>query len=376
MNAALLALVAATTLTAGERTPAALMIVTPRNVPLGVSTAVVLEGMTRAIEAKTSLEVSSLEQAGVDEVALRRCSFEERFGCTSRIVRASFPTARFLFVADVHPGKPARLGLTMIDLEEATQITSGGGSRAEQEDRLFSASRSTPLSPVRLRREALRAHAADLLDGTFREKLTGFSGALASIEIEVFGPGSTVVALDGRTVGAIETTSATLRDVRPGAREITLTREDTPPFTQRVTVAIGTPARVVMPAPPEVPVLRNAALYAGLAVVAAGIGVGIYGAAATNDDTQATCLMRAGASGCPSVGALGFGYTAPGPPTTDPSAVDGGPEFLPLAVGLGVTGAVWSLSTVFFAEEEPLWWSIAVGLLGGVASFTALSFAL
>ncbi|MEQ8278126.1 MAG: hypothetical protein RMA76_28755 [Deltaproteobacteria bacterium] len=376
MNAALLALVAATTLTAGERTPAALMIVTPRNVPLGVSTALVLEGMTTAIETKTSLEISSLEQAGVDEIALRRCSFEERFGCTSRTVRASFPTARFLFVADVHPGQPARLGLTMIDLEEATRITSGGGSRAEQEDRLFSASKSTPLSPVRLERDALRAHAADVLDATFRDKLTGFWGALASIEIEVFGPGSTVVALDGRTVGAIEATTATLRDVRPGAREITLTRDDAPAFTQRVTVVLGTPARVVMPAPPEVPVLRNAALYAGLAVAAAAVGVGIYGAAATSDDTQATCLMRAGALGCPSVGALGFGYTAPVAPTTDPSAVDGGPEFLPLAVGLGVTGAVWSLSTVFFAEEEPLWWSMAVGLLGGVASSTALSWAL
>ncbi len=374
MTLALLAMLAASTLSAQENTPAALMIVTPKNVSIGASSSAIHEVVAEAIEARTSLTVSSLERAGVDELAMRRCGFAERYGCWARTVRRAFGAARFLFVVDAHPG---RIGLTAIDLEEARRIDEGPGSVEAKEDLLFARTRSTPLEAVQFRRAVFRAHIDRRLESVFRPQLGATWGALPRIVIDAGSPGSTLVAIDGRTLGAFSTRTATITDVRPGRREITLSRDDRVLLTQKIDVSTATPNRIVVPVEPTRSPLRTTLFWSGVGVAAVGALVAVYGAAATSDDTQARCFQRSPGAACPSLGALGFGYTAPAGPTTDPSAVDGGPEFVPVAIGLGTMGAVWSVSALLLGDEEPpLWWSAVIGLVGGVASFAALSLAL
>lgn len=374
MTFALLAMLAATTLSAQERTPAALMIVTPKNVSLGASSTAILDAVAEVIEARTSLAVSSLERAGVDELAIRRCGFAERYGCWAQTVRRSFEGARFLFVVDAHPG---RLGLTAIDLEEAKRIDEGVESVEAKEDQLFSVTRSTPLEAVRFERAVLLAHIGRRLEAVFRAQLGPLWGAPPTVVIDVGVDGDTLVAIDGRALGAFSTRTATVTDVRPGRREITLRRDDRLIHTQTIDVTAATPNRIFVPfeAPPSP--LRTTLFWSGVGAVAAGGLVAIYGAATTGDDTEARCFRRTPNASCDSLGALGFGYAAPTAPTTDPSDVDGGPELLPLAIGLGTMGAIWSVSALVLGDEEtPLWWSAVIGFAGGVVSFAALSVAL
>jgi hypothetical protein len=371
MNAALVMLLFAAPISAGERTPAVMLVIAPKEVALRVPSSAFLDAASRVLEAETRLVLLPPERSGADMGVLAGCPPDQRFTCW---LAAAPPPAKYLFVL---LARPEELTLFFLDAELARG--GGSGSKEESESRIFA--RAIQVGPVQV--DSTRA---DALDRWFQEMLRGplaaaldRSGDRAPLgRILLRAPEAGVpILLDAETIGATAPGATELRDVRPGSRKLAIAPPGLPPLAQDVLVREGRTATVSFSlelgaGDPPSTTLRYGLVFSGVVAAVLG-GVFVVNAAERAGDVRQGCLARTGdPAECEDLGAITFGHDSAALPALDADRAN--PSGVPMAalgLGLIVHGAISAAGGLYVDEQGDLWMPLVLGLAAGAATFGA-----
>jgi len=357
------------------RAPVVLLIITPPGVQTSTPSSAFLEVAGAQLEARTSLAIRSMEQAGVDRGAIDRCDPTQRFTCWVTAVDRPPHQGRFLISMIVHPAAAghARLVPLLIDLAAARSYLATGDRQDSSwiervEARIFADTiRGRPQTVDVRSRLALEGYFAQLFDERLRPvfERSGVWGALGSVIVES-SDGGAPIAVDGRLIGLTQAGLTTLVDVKPGERSVRV--------GEVATVVSVTADAAVRIAPDGAPthVARAATFWGGVASIAAGVAVGIAGGVVAQDDVASACLVRGGASSedCESIGGPGSARESDPEPSLSFDGVNGGVPLVPLSASLIAAGVGWSVSAALLGDPDDVpWWGLAIGLIAGGAAF-------
>jgi len=361
------------------RVPAGLLVITPPGRSPAVSTGVLLTAADAVLGARTRLELRSLEQLGVDPLALSPCREGLRLSCWARTIRAQASSAppRFVFVLALLPIADGReqASLLLLDLERAAALSAEADvedpeALAAVEDRLFAVTPRAPPARVSFSDpEARRVYFEGVVQDSFREVLerAGVFSPLGRIELTGTGEGWPV-RVDGRPVGAAAQGRTEVSGVPVGELAVEVEVPWGAPVQARLTVTPEAAASLAIEPPPTTHPARVGVRWGGLGLAAVGVVVGAVGLAQAGDGARVTCLRRAGdEGGCAGLGTPTTGYSPSAVPATDPAVVDaGGLAIVPLGLAL-VTAGVGASVTAWLNEDEASfpWWAIAVGVVAG-----------
>lgn len=187
-------------------------------------------------------------------------------------------------------------------------------------------------------------------------------------ELTLVGPDpGLAIVIDGDTVGTTQGETTRILQVLPGSHRVGLTHPDYTPFQQDVTVTAGAttqvdarPARVAGSAAG----LHQVVFWTGVAASVAGAA--LVGYAFTLPANVTTACFEG--EGCSSNSAfVSFGYDPQASLARDvnPSGV----LVAPLGYSLVLTGAAFSLGTLFIGESEIPWLPVVLGLGAGVVAY-------
>lgn len=363
--------------------PVALIVVSPTGSGGGSTPAALRDAAERILGARTRLVVPSLEQLGVDPLALDACRTSSiRLTCWAKALRnapargADAPRYALVVSRFGVDETKVQVSLLFVDLAAAVQRADAAPAgdpeaAAEVEDAIFASATRVP--PVRVDAGAVDPffeRAIRVLQPRLHTE--GLWGAVGSVEVQGVLP-ETEIRLDGRPVGRAEGSAVRLEGVPVGRRTVAA---DLPwlegGWSREVQVTARQTAVLTVPGPPPAPsTVRIGTRWGGLLVAAAGVA--LVGVGATRGgDLRATCLRRAGdEGGCDGLGTPTFGLDPTAAPSADLGTVDrGGVAIAPLGAGLIVAGGVasgwaWSVGP----DEEAPWWGLLVGLVAGGATY-------
>lgn len=227
-----------------ERSPAVMMVMTPRGPASKTRTSEVLEQSVALFDKYTGLALASIEQAGVDPARLQACPRNIQLGCWVELVLEAYETRNgqetqysspaFLIVvsllADAKRGD--RLTTLLIDLKQAQAIDaelprSSEGRNLRRENILFetavdSVSGFTRLSDV----GGLRRYISELLTKGFRARLERSAQWNPFVQTRITAARGVLFRLDGRLMGALPEQTTLIKGLRPGRRQIEFSQVD------------------------------------------------------------------------------------------------------------------------------------------------------
>ena len=377
-------LVASTTLSAADRVPAVVVVLTPFGSGSAVGTSRYVRAMARVLARRTDLRGLSPEQAGIDLPALTSCPARRQLTCWTDVVRgaANAPRKppRFLFSLAVRrvDANHDRVSLTMLDTTAAERLRTIGAEE-QREDALFRQTRRS--RPVRIARSNDRALLA-ALDAVVKEH---FSTALQSAQhwapfgavyIESTCNGCEVL-VDDRIIGISRPGRLRIVGLRQGPHAVEFRTGDR---VTRVCPTAAVPGRSITVPSSACTTAEDASSsgkqlwlrYGGLASGIAGLALITYGIIQANDAPTAICVVPSGASAadCDELGAPGLSFNADPELTT--RAADVNPSGLPtVALGAGLVGAGATWATGSWLWEDWPWWAHALtGVAVGGAAVT------
>lgn len=377
------------------RARAVLVVLTPKGTTPGVSSATLLDAASAELEALTDLELESMEQAGVDEVALRACPKDRPLGCLVNLLTGATgaePTGapKILLVVSLYSIEQDQqvLHTSMIDLPSAhrsyVQIRDQGdedwGEQAE--DAIYrSAAHAEPVQSGSLDSNALRAYFAARVDRDFRALLEQGKHFARLGQLEISGtPNGLRVVLDGRLLGMSQWPETRIVDVPTGAHDVELAGADGAIMQARVMIGAQVSARLeYVPPPPPASAFRVATFWSSLGLGAVGAALSIVGAAQSGAAVATGCVIPAGAdpAACPNLGLPTFGFSPSRAPTADLSELNpGGLSTAALGLGLLGAGAFTAASIALFGEpEDSPWAQIAAGIALGLTTAVVVTLA-
>jgi hypothetical protein len=373
-------------LSAGERTPAVLLLIVPKDATLRASSSALFDSTSRVLESDTRLILLPPERAGVDAATIAACDPGERFSCWLRAARAA-SAPKYVWVLIVQPAEHDREELTLffIDaaraLRESAQLPRDDPDHAEKlESLIFDL--AIQVGPVQL--DSIKPHE---LESWLRAAIAGpLAAALDPSQeraplgrILLFAPHAGIpIALEGEVIGATQAKETELRDVRPGARRLAITVSGGPPLTRDVEVRAGRTTTVAfaldldLDLDENAPMLRYGMFAGGAASVVLG-GVFLVAAVQRAGAVAEGCLMRPGDNAaCEDLGAITFAHSPDDLPALDTERAN--PPSVPifaLALGLIAHGAISGAGALYFEDEGDLWIPFVAGIAAGALTFGA-----
>lgn len=376
-----------------SRASVVLVVVTPKGTAPGVGSAVLHESAGLAFESATDLQLRSMEQAGVDEEALRACPSEGQLGCwvaaLARVAPSEAKLApRLLLVVSFYPVESDRhvLHSSLLDLERAertlSQLRDQGGEdwRERAEDIIYAeAVHAEPVRAAELGGTSLRAYFEERVRGEFASMLEsgGYFGALGRMVVEGT-PTGLRVSLDGRVLGTSRLGQTEITNVPVGSRVVGFGSGDEELFGATAEVEAGRTTRIVyVPPPPPRSSLRRAAFWGGTGLAAVGVGLAVAATLQAGAAITGACVTAPGteAGACPHVGLPTLGFGPGGAPSVELAALNpSGPSTAALAAGLFTAGSVTALSILLFGEpHQSPWVQLGVGLATGLGAFLVVT---
>lgn len=353
-------------LTLDERTPAVLLLSTPKDAAPSAPTSAYLEALAAALRARTHYALLSPEQAGLDRDPLLDCARERRLTCFTLAVHNASPSAAAIFVLGVLPLDRAqdRLSLAVIDVARARAIEADDtGGADEREDAIYAGARRTEPKTVRAAdRASLAAWAVAAIAETVEPSPLGaiaIANTLAGAELRV----------DGVLLGSAGAPSTMLLDVRPGVRKISMAGAEL-----SIAVEPGKTANAAFPVElgrvaPDFG-RHRLIFWTGGGVAVLGGALAIY-SAVRGGAIEARCVGSSAEARCEAAGFPTFALDTGALPSSDRDAVNGGPPILPLALGLLAAGGTAALSAHLSEDPEAWWLPLLLGAAAGGAAFTA-----
>jgi hypothetical protein len=353
-----------------------------------------VDTIDRAVRAKTVLyareakETRDLIEAKGDPIAILKAVRTDvdlgrltREGLTieahNRARRAAGERpARLLAVVTLLPqADKTRVSVLVVDADEGLGIllADEGRTRTEElEQRFQQAVIATPPSVTVAGDDEIVAHLGRLFSRELEPMLAaaGVWESLGTIEL-VTSVSDAEIMLDGQLVGTTRAGVTRLRDAPVGAHTLGLNAKGYDPYEASVQVASGATVRVdaALTANDGLTSFgRNFTFWSGVATVAAGSAVMVWGGMLAGDQSSGYSCV----SGCDGVGWswVRSGRSVSADATTDDLDVTGsGPALVPLGYSMVLAGSVWALGPQLFEQEGVPWLSLAVGLAGGLAAY-------
>lgn len=367
-------------LSAGERSPAALVTLVPRQAEGVLTQALLLEGLDAALREHTRLALRSAEQLGLDAGTLTACPRAELLGCITGHVAARTQVSVVAILGVVpQGGQRYRVSLSLVDMDAAAaqrgRASTGLEGRAALEDALFA--EAVHLEPTTLESPTARALtawvggslSAQSGDQPWRQPLGSLvlRGLPAPASLTIDGVGHGLVTPDDPRVG----------DLRAGSRRLELSTGDARADATVVLVA-GQEAdvellwieRTVVAAPER---LRVPLALAGGALALAGGAVAVVSGLAAGSVTT-RCVARpseAAEVSCGGLGGTGLSVASEALPSLDASRVRQGPSLVPLGAAVAAAGLVLlGVETLAYDRERPLWLELSLVLGAGALAAT------
>lgn len=396
----LLAVAQATTLTANERVPLAVVVNTPTGQAARTSSSELIRILDDLLRRHTDYFVQL-----VDETIVRDCQgnltcvtltarrdykresligpdrqplpFDEHL---KRLEERGTPVPRqLLMLSNVSGGESGdRLSVLLLDTDRALRIYHEAprkpGYTDEVEIRISEQAVLGSPPPSRIMDEA---EATTYLSTTFDRHLAsalsreGHWEPYGTVTVKTNVPG-VAVELDGVAIGTAETDAVEISGVRPGQRELTLRRVGYE--TTKTTVVVSTGDRVEATVSLAVSSsgggnpIPSVVMWSGVAVALAGVALTVYGVSRHDGGVTSHCFDADAA--CVSTQSFeSFGFDAQevgSPEDVNPPGL----RVVPLGYSLALTGASWSLgSWLFEADADVPWISLAAGLVIGALSY-------
>ena len=328
-------------LSAADRIPAAIVVLTPFGSATSLGTSRLVRDLGEVLLRRTDLRPLSSEQAGVDPAAFASCPAREQLTCwtrqaaDSRLEQGAGP--RYLFVVAARRIAPARdsLTITLIDPSITAPITEGP-TADDIEDAYF---RTTPRTrPIVVdRREGKRGTV--LLDQivveTFEDRWTkdGHWQPFGRILVSYSDCQNCEVLVDDRLAGISGNETFQIHGLRAGPHAIALRQNRQTILRCLVHVTANRLTTISASACQSDPDTAKTIWfrYGGVVATAAGIGLITYGALQAANAPRTVCLVPAGgnAAACDSLGAPGLGFGGEGAITDRPQDVN--PSGVPTA---------------------------------------------
>lgn len=346
-----------------ERTPAVLLLSTPKDAAPSAPTSAYLEALATALRSRTHYALLSPEQAGLDRDPLLDCARERRLTCFTLAVHNASPNAAAIFVLGVLPldRTQDRLSLAVIDVTRALAIEADGAD--DREDAIYAGARRTEPKTVRATdRAALAAWAAAAIAETVEPSPLG-SVALANTII------GAELRVDGAPIGSVSETSTTLLDVRPGVRKISMSGATLELRVEAGKTASSAFAADLGRAAPDFG-RHRLIFWTGSGVAVLGGALAIY-SAVRGSELESRCFGASEDARCESAGFPTFALDTAALPSGDRDAVNGGVAILPLAVGLLAAGGTAAIGAHLSEDPDAWWLPIVLGAAAGGAAFTA-----
>ena len=369
-------------LSAEQRTPAAIVVLTPFGASSAVGTSRLVAAMARVLERRTDLRGQSPEQLGLDLDALSACPARRQLTCWSETVRSTAQgpgqSPAFIFGLAVRPlgdGRD-RVTVTMLDVALAKRLRTSVDEDIEAE--LFRATpRSRPIVVSNRNDSSLISALEGLVSTHFESALTaaGRWNPFGSIEVSSPCEGCEVI-VDGRLIGISRTGPLRITELRAGEHALQLRQSDTTILSCRTLSAVGQRVRVPAEAcRARVPATDSASSrpwfrYGGLASSAAGIALVAVGAVQASSAPNGICVLPSSAStnDCRELGAPGLNLTTDGGLTDRREDIN--PSGVPtVAIGAGLIGMGATMAAGSWLWDEWPWWGqLLVGAaVGGAA---------
>lgn len=353
-----------------------------------------VDTIDRAVRAKTLLsareakETRDLIDAKGDPIAILKAIRTdvdlERLSTEGRSIEAhnrerraagERPARLFTVVTLLPQADKTRVSVLVVDADEGLSILLADGGRArseELEQRFQQAVIATPPSVTVASDDEIVAHLARLFSRELEPMLAaaGVWESLGTIELKT-SVADAEITLDGMLVGTTRAGVTRLRDAPVGAHTLGLSAKGYNPYEGSVQVAAGATVEVAVELTANdglTSFARDLTFWGGIATVAAGSAVIVWGGLASADSTTGYSCVSA----CENVGwswvRSGRGG-ADGEDGQDLDVTGRGPALVPLGYSMVLAGSVWSLGPQLFEEDEVPWLSIAVGLVGGLAAY-------
>lgn len=372
--------------------PAVAWVVTPFGVSSVAGTSRIVREASDILQDQTSLVLQSVEQMGLDAERMSACRTESRITCWTQILRgelrqdsvpdATRPAPRFLVVFLVRPvdRDADRIGIQMIDLEEAIELVSQENQwgKEELEDILFNRAVRTPAVLVpEARGRGLTIYLERVIEDKLRPRFeqNGMWHAHGSMVVKSTCAGCTLT-VDDRPLLATTGGDVRVVAVPPGRHRVGLKFQQASIGTCGVDVPRRAEARLDLDAcgvvyvPPQSDAALMGVQYSGMGLAAVGAVLGVVAAVQASSGPTSVCVFRGDPpDDCPSLGLPQLGLDANPSPTVNPDDVNsGGIGTAPLAAGLATAGLSWWLGS-YLVDNDAWWIPLVVGIAAGGATF-------
>ncbi len=355
-------------LSAADRVPAVIVVLTPFGAGSAGGTSRFTDAMADVLQQRTDLRPLSAEQAGIDLAALKRCPIRQQLTCWSQVVRATRENGRapvqLLFGLSVRRVDDAtdRLTITMLDATLVDRLR-GPITRDEIEQAIFTRSPRTPPVNTSIRDgPSVRDTIDALVTGHLAEALArlGRWSPFGAATLNSSCDGCEVI-LDDRLVGIARFGRLRIMGVRAGEHRLQLRRNGVTMVRCRFSV-VPPHSTVVRPSAcvavgTETPIERLVLRYGGLATGIAGAALVTVGIVQASTGPRAICVTPAEANGdgCAELGAPTLGFDS------DPSLTDRrdrvNPSGVPtVALGAGLLGMGATLAAGSWLWDDWPWW--------------------
>jgi hypothetical protein len=386
-----------------KRAPLAFLLFTPTGEGGVTGSSALIRAVNQLVEANTDLFVTQLDPSEAAECA-------GRLACMARKARPDYDRLQYelgngqlapysehqayvakkkitypqylLVVSNITGGERDRLGVTLLDTDAAlaaAHVLDPARPGAAQE------------LEVRLRQEAVLGEPqwgevsgpeeaerflASVFVNHLRRRLddAGHWKPYGTVELITAQPGLTVT-WDGEAVAVTQGAPVRLLGVRAGDHTLTLTHPELRVYETPVAVTrdgVTQLRPVLTPAvDPTAQALRRGLLYGGLGLVAAGGAVTAVALARQDASVVTYCPAFEGAAPpCSGGGFTSSGYDPARAPGFGAEVNPSGVLMAPLGYSLAATGAVWSLGTLLFGDDDHIPWLQAVaGVAAGGISY-------
>jgi len=364
---------------AGERDLAALVVLGPKDQP--VPRGPILEATSAVFESKTSLDLRSSEQLGLDESLLGDCPRASRLSCiVEHVARRS--SATVVVVASMVPiaDRRHRLQVTLIDIPRArAELTRSTGEAEATEDAIYAgAITGEPEVLDATDRAPLAQHMRALLENQKLAEVPHWLAPLAVLSLSGL-TGPTELRIDGAPPIVVDPSAAAIHDLRPGKRQLTLssaagTQSSAVDLVAGQTTTV--PVVLVLVRPDDA--TRELLMYGGFGLAAVGVTAAIISAVSAASVTR-RCIARPAdldTASCSGLGWPGFGVDGDALPALSSDRITSGPPLFVLGAGLAGLGLTLGLlEGPLYDAERPLWVDLAaaagVAILGVVLSAVA-----
>ena len=390
------------TLTVFERSPLAFVLITPSGEGGATGTSALIRSVATTVERHTDLVLRPVPAAEIRECA-------GRLACMVRKARPDYDRFQYelpngqlapfddhlehlkrkeirypeylLVISNVTGDAKDRLSVTMLDTNAALRVAhdvnprrEGAAARIELEVRNHAL-----LAPPE-RGEVANADEADqFLARVFVQSLRRRLSAedhwqpYGTIELQLPEAGHTV-HIDGRAVGTAQTPRTRIEGVRAGPHRLALTRPDYETYETQIVVerkeALQLQPNLQKKASGTALAVRRSVLWSGVALVAAGAVMTSVAVGRAQSDVVTVCPVTAGEMGCRGSQFITGGYQPDVAPTLNANVNPDGVLLAPLGYSLAATGAIWSLGTWLFGDDDDFpWWQLAAGLVAGGVSY-------